>query len=443
MPSPDREPTEYLCPGETHPISRAVHLARLAAFYPACRECPHRHDTGQLPQDFVGQFAATQRRAPRPSWLSSEGVRAVYLNELDRPRAADWAGALAQKLWDDVPRQGHASPAPADELAAARPTRRLPGPSIVVGYDERPSSPDVFAGAILGLRRMGCEVIDIGLTTKPCWRFAIHHLNASAGIFVTGAGCDPAWTGFDLAGRSGIPFCRDAVLAELEQRSRQPVLRPTRQAGSVRAFQAMVPYRAGLTRHFHALRPLRLACGQPVGLAPRWLEQLFSELPCRLSPVVLPIRRRQLDAPGDADVVRVAECVARDGLDLGLVIDDDGERCSVIDETGRLLTRTQLAGLLGRRRLRDHPGGTVVLEAELAESLAELVASLHGELVVTSSDPGDVAAAVHRAHAVLGADGYSRCWFDEDYPACDAVLTLAAVLQALSWSDAPLSAVAG
>lgn len=84
MTAPDREPDEFLCPGETHPISRSVHLARLAAFYPGCRECPRRNETGQLPQQLVGRFAETEQRAPRPSWLSGEGVRAVYLNELNR-----------------------------------------------------------------------------------------------------------------------------------------------------------------------------------------------------------------------------------------------------------------------------------------------------------------------------------------------------------------------
>lgn len=441
MPSPDRKPDEYLCPGETHPISRSVHLARLAAFYPACRECPRRSETGQLPQELVGRFAETQQRVPRSSWLAGEGVRAVYLNELDRARTADWAAALALRLWDDVPRQGRTSPSPQEDPNAASPPRRNAGPSVVIGYDERPSSPDLFAGAVLGLRRMGCQVIDIGLTTKPCWRFAVHHLEGAAGIYVTGAGCDPAWIGFDLAGRSGIPWSA-TELTWLEERSRETSMRPTRQAGAIRFFPAMIPYRAGLRKHFHALRPLRLACGQPGGLGTRWLEQLFAELPCQLVPIPLPVRRRQLDDPVDADILRVAECIAREGLDLGLVIDDDGERCTILDETGTPLARQQVVDMLCRRLLRDHPGGTVVVTSDLASHVESTVSALAGRLVVTGPESAELARAVSAEHAVLGAGGDQRCWFDEDYPACDAVLTLAAVLQAMSWSDAPLSEVA-
>lgn len=174
----------------------------------------------------------------------------------------------------------------------------------------------------------------------------------------------------------------------------------------------------------------------------RWLEQLFADLPCQLAPVPLPVRQRQLDDPVDADIVRVAEWVTREGFDLGLVIDDDGERCSVLDEAGRLLSQQQLVRLLCRRLLRDHPGRTAVVTAELVPSVETLVDSLAGRLIAADADPAALARAVAAEHAVLGAGSDPRCWFDEDYPACDAVLTLAATLQALSWSDAPLSEVA-
>ena len=57
--------TLYICPGETHPISRSVHLSRLAAFYPKCRECPLRKDTGNLATHTVEAIRATERRVQR------------------------------------------------------------------------------------------------------------------------------------------------------------------------------------------------------------------------------------------------------------------------------------------------------------------------------------------------------------------------------------------
>ena len=44
----DTSAKEYICPGERHPISRSIHLARLAASFPPCRECPLRDDARQV-----------------------------------------------------------------------------------------------------------------------------------------------------------------------------------------------------------------------------------------------------------------------------------------------------------------------------------------------------------------------------------------------------------
>ncbi|MGH7128085.1 MAG: hypothetical protein ACREIV_05925, partial [Planctomycetaceae bacterium] len=316
---------DYVCPGERHPISRPVHLARLAAFYPACRDCPCRGDTGGLPPQTVRRLQSTERRVERASLFTAEGVRGVYLNELNRRKAADLAAAFAALLWESAfetqrvrkihNRQGLTDPDAAADAAAGLPpalahafnsdwtrrARRARVAAVVAGHDERPSSPDLMAGVVASLGRMGCEVIDIGLCTKPCFWFAVDHLQAAAGVFVTGSGCDASWTGLDFALRGGTPLSRGVErreerfelredpkahrprpmgslvsdLPSLEERLRRPVNRPTRHGGVRRSFCAAVPYEAALWKHFHALRPLVVCLGCPVPLIRRTLERLF------------------------------------------------------------------------------------------------------------------------------------------------------------------------
>ena len=54
--------TPFQCPGESHPISRAVHLARLAGFYPACLNCPSRDDVSLVSERKSRQFEEVRRR---------------------------------------------------------------------------------------------------------------------------------------------------------------------------------------------------------------------------------------------------------------------------------------------------------------------------------------------------------------------------------------------
>lgn len=461
---------EYVCPGESHPISHSIHLARLSSFYSKCRECDHRNDIGhnsvhsvRASGHPVEASGTSVRRASRTSLLETDGVRGIYLNDLDRTRATEWGAALASMLWDDEPREGgtrgqgdkgSGGQAEIDDADAARssslsvplsPCPRVPvsplhsarrGPVVAVGFDERPASPDIVTGVALGLRRMGCQVIDLGQTTAPCFQFAVQHLEAAAGMFVTGAGCDPAWTGFDVVGRSARPWSMGHRLEELESRARTGVMRPTRAAGSQRTFQALVPYEAGLWKHFHALRPLHVACGSATKQFPHIIDRLFARLPCRVTHVTLPVRRRDLCDEQDSDVRRVAAAVVSGGQHLGLIVDDDGQRCAFVTERGRLISPGELARILIGFERQEHHNLKVVATAALAGELAPWLMRLGVEIAISEESAAAVTTKLAESAAQLGVLNDGRVWFGESHPASDAIVTLARVLQALSLSDA-------
>ena len=440
----------YICPGETHPITRSVHLSRLAAFYPRCRDCVLRHETGQLPRQTLVRIHETERRVERKSLLTDEGLRGVYLNEIDRRKAEQAAAALADLLWEHKPLIGRAD-APDDDpqpvrqhpiVSAGRSRAALP--LVVVGHDERPCAPDLMTGVVRSLRRMSCRVVDIGLTTKPCFWFAVDHLQAAAGLLVTGSGRDPSWTGFDFVGPQSTPLSRESAcggfdLGRLESRMTGFTRRPTRQGGTYRMFQAAVPYEASLWKHFHALRPLVVCCGVSSRLVRRTLERLFATLPCRLVLVDLPVRARDVLAASDADVARVRAAVRQQRAHLGVVIDDDGQRTGFLDERGQLVDSGTITTLVARILLIEHPGAAVVLEQHGLTALTGEMERLGARVADGGRTFADVAHAMRRELAVLGGGRSGRWWFRESFPTSDAVLTLARVLDVLSRSDAAFS----
>lgn len=493
---------EYICPGESHAISRSVHLARLIAGYAACRHCVHRHDHGvvKTAADLESNDAHNRGgKTGRESLVTPEGIRGIYLNELGRSDAADWGAAFASMMWDeqprlarsieeqidgtpstarnspDHPRLGSRSPvgdstvSPDQCQCVRQPTPLSPGshdvappekslnatldaidsmptiarryPTVVVGFDERSSSPDIVVGIAQGLRRMGCDVVDLGQISNPCFRYAIHHLNSAGGIYVTGSGYDPCWTGMNVAGRGALPWLEQSILEQFESRAKSKVVRPTRTAGTQRPFHATVPYEAGLSEFFHALRPLNIVCGTSCRLLRRTLESLFARLPCGLTMEQLPVRRRDLNDPRDPDVRRVAANVVANKKHLGLIIDDDGERCAFLTEEGRLLSPAQTTTLLINLELRDHPSVMIVTDQPLLAALGNWPSSRRSKVQKQTIAPSKLPASMAPAEATLGCSSDHRYWFRGAYPMCDGILTLGHVLQSLSLSDASMSEV--
>jgi hypothetical protein len=431
----------YRCPGEEYDIPRPVHLARLAASYSKCRHCPH------APGALASSPEGANDDSPPPDndflrFFSLEGVRGRYLNELSRATAPEIAGAMASCLWDETlsasatvagtlrvpsaaPNSPNLAPASPDNQIVTAPSTtdegiRLlrsgrPGPCVVLGHDERPSSPDIVTGVGQMLRRMGCQVVDIGAATRPCLMFAVDHLSAAGAVHVTGAGCDPGWIGLDFVMQGGLPCSSPGLLDRIATCCREGYSRPTRRPGSRRAFQASVPYEAGLRKHFHALRPLKIALACPSRTLRELFARLFRRVACRLIPVETPIRLRALLDLADPDLVRTSHRVQTECADLGVLVDDDGERCVFFDEAGRVVSPQLVAPLL-------------------ATDTSPLEPNLNREVVTRQMRDRDLG---------FSFDGAGRFWFDEGYPACDALLTLVHLLHTLSRSDRPFSDVAG
>jgi phosphomannomutase len=426
--------TEYRCPGETHSISRAIHLSRLAAFYPACRQCQHRHDTGQLNPETVERLHQSEARGRHRALFQRNGVRGIFLNDLTPAKAGRIAAASL--LWQDVPLTGRQN-VPAESSAAGRtrtPSRR--GPSIVVGYDERPSSPAILSAVIDALRMMGCPVIDVGLTARPCFAFSVDHLQAAGGLFVSGAGHEAAWSGLDLYREGASPLSLGNGLEKVQQKYDSGVTRPTRSAAFQRAFQATVPYEAGLWKHFHALRPLRVVCAVRPRPARKTIRKLFARLPCELSEVET---TAAVNEPLKHDVLieRIVSRVRKRNAHLGILIDDDGARCWFVDDRGQLVDPLALTAMLARQSRIEYPNAPIVVESTALPEIQPLVPSL--ELLDAGDSAGSMSSSMRASNASFGGGQSHFYWFRESFPACDAILTLAHVLQGLSRSDAAFS----
>ena len=422
--------TQFRCPGDAHSISRSVHLSRLAAFYPPCRQCQHRNDTGQLPPQTVERIQQVERRVPQPTLFTRDGVRGVFLNELSPTAAGRIAGAFATGLWEHVPL------AAANPGGSCQPARR--GPTVVVGYDERPSSPAVLSSVTDQLRLMGCPVIDLGLVSRPCFAFAVDHVQAAGGVFVTGAGGDASWTGLDLVGECAVPLAAGVGLEDVERRLESGQTRPTRRAAFQQSFQAGVPYETGLWKHFHALRPLRVVCAARPRTVRRTLRRLFARIPCELFEVPADAG---VNAPFRPEILekRITECVLRKQAHLGLLIDDDGTRCVFIDERGHRIDPIALSAFLATVIRSEQPHAAVVVEHSAVDRFRELTGI---DQVTDGGDSlGSVSAAMRESNARFAGGSSDRYWFRESFPACDAILTLARILQGLSRSDATFSSV--
>ena len=120
------------------------------------------------------------------------------------------------------------------------------------------------------------------------------------------------------------------------------------------------------------------------------------------------------------------------------MIDEDGQRCAVCDESGALVPATEVTKLLAAEVLRGHPGEALVLEPELPDGERQFGVSAR-PIAARSGSLAALSAALREHAAVFGGGTSGRYWFREAFPTSDGVLTLARILSALSRRDRALS----
>lgn len=360
-------------------------------------------------------------------------MRGVFRNEVSRARADRIAAAFAVLLWEDSAVNGRN-----DGIdRGARQSR----PTVVAGYDERPSSPSIFSGLVAGLRRMGCHVIDIGLATKSGFWFAVDHVHAAGGVFVTGSGCEPAWTGVDFV-RGDRPLSLGDGLERIRELCETTVSRPTRTSGTHRALQSAAAYEASLGKHFQGLRPKSVVFGCSSPLVRRTIERLFESLPCRLLTVELPLRVRNPVHRRDADVLRLSTAVRESQANLGILIDDDGQRTGFLDERGRHIPPAAIAQLLVPPLLGEIAGATILLEEGAFSEMRPLVEAMGARCQICPNTFAGISRELRQTGALYAGGDSGRHWFVDGFPTCDALLVLGRVLVALSRTDVPFSELA-
>lgn len=322
----------------------------------------------------------------------------------------------------------------------------LDGGPVLVCRDPRPSGPMVQAAVTAGLLSVGCEVVDLGVCPTPSLQLAVPWLGATGGVSITGGHNPPEWNALKFVRGDGLYL--SAVQGEelLDVFHQGAVERAgwDRMATSVATEDAVAHHLKVLGQAFEAEavreRKLKVAvdCGNGscAVLAPRWLRDLGCDvLPINDDPS-LPFPR--LPEPSVATAAQARALVRAGHADLGIVLDADGERLSLVDETGEPLSEELTLPLATEAALSERVGPVVTNVSTTA--LVDKVADRHGAAVVrTAVGQAFVSEAIVEHDAVVGGEGNGGVAVPGVHATHDSAAAIGLLLNRLATHGRPLS----
>jgi phosphomannomutase/phosphoglucomutase len=239
---------------------------------------------------------------------------------------------------------------------------------VVVGHDYRSYSLSIKQALSLGLVSAGCEVLDIGLAVTPMAYFAQFDLEAPCVAMVTASHNENGWTGVKMGASPPLTFGPDEI-GRLKEIVLKGEAQP-RPGGTLAHVPGIAErYIADAAGRVAVKRPLKVvaACGNGTAgaFAPEALRRMgvavVIEMDCDLD-YSFP---RYNPNPEDHEMLHaMAEAVRTHGADLAFGFDGDGDRCGVVDDTGREIFADKIGLMLARDLSALHPGATFIVDVK-------------------------------------------------------------------------------
>ena len=311
---------------------------------------------------------------------------------------------------------------------------------LLVARDGRNSSELLQECLIEGILESGCNAVDLGLVPSPVLYFACAKgKNTSSGVMVTASHNPAEYNGFKMV-LNGRPLA-DEKLAEVYE------LMKSGKFASGEASNRTQDVRD--TYIDEIFNDVALA-GQPHividagnGSTSELAPELFEQLGCRVESLYCEVDgnfpNHAPDPSRPENLQDLIQIVKAENADLGIALDGDGDRVTLITSSGRIVWADQLVMLLARDILARNPGSDIVFDVKSSRALANLVTQYGGRPIMWKTGHAPMKTKMLETGAMLGGELSGHIfikdrWFGFD----DGIYAAARVLEIMALREQTL-----
>jgi phosphomannomutase len=333
-------------------------------------------------------------------------------------------------------------------LAIGRAMARFTGtPEILVARDMRETGVELSAAFSDGVRSEGVDVVDLGMASTDFLYFASGHLDAPGAMFT--ASHNPAqYNGLKLCLSGARPIGSDTGLADIEAEAEKLLGEPLPPLRGTRSEKNLLGEWADHVRSFvdvGSLRPLKVVADTANGMGGLVVPIVFEGLPFSVEILFPELDGNFPNHPADPiqpeNLIALKAAVLEQGADIGLAFDGDADRVFLVDEKAEPVSGSLTTALVAASMLRKHPGETILYNLICSHVVPEVVTEMGGTPVRTRVGHSIIKKVMAETGAIFGGEHSGHYYYRDNFRADSGIITALLVLELLSQSGEPLSAL--
>ncbi len=361
-----------------------------------------------------------------------------------------WQGALFRNLGVSGIANVEMTPDFACKLGASYGAFLKKGSTVITSRDSTLVCRMLKRGLIAGLVSVGVNVLDNEGMPLPVTRHTIRSTNAVGGIHIRLAPDQPSLALVEFFDKNGIYLSTNGqrkietifyredfgrtdpdevgaiqyVPRAIEQYSQDFFRLLNTQAVQKRGFRVVVDY----------------AYNRISGVLPQMLGQLEADT-IALNAYTDAKKSPKTAADRDVLVQNLSNYLLTLKADMGVYLGDDGERLTVVDETGHVFSGSDLLTAFALLVARAKPGSQVAVPVTAPSAIERILHEHGGSVMRTKTDVRSLMASVveEKGGLAFAGDTEGGFIFPEFHPAFDGLFSFAKLLELLAVQETTLS----
>jgi phosphomannomutase len=321
----------------------------------------------------------------------------------------------------------------------AKKQKRIKKLDILVGRDNRKSSPTLFKSLADGILNAGGNVISIGICTSPMFYFASgRYKGDDGGVMITASHLSKEYNGFKLVRELPIPIDLRSGLKEIKKIMQE-------RAFSVRAKMGRLVEKNIVSEYVRAviadlnlkeISPFKVVIdtgNAPAGIV---IPEIFKKTRIKVFHLFPKLNgdfpNRSLDCTKEKNLKKLREETLKRKADLGVAFDGDGDRIVFLDEKGRFIPPAIITAFVSLLLLRTNPDEKILYTVNQSRIIPETIKKAGGKAIIWKVGHSNIKRKMQKDNILFGGEASAHFYYRGQYFAESPFLVLFTILQELT-----------